>query len=275
MQDVDSAVALREQREEEFWDRRARQSQAGLDPHVYRVCEHDRFDRSMPWLPHMGVNRLVQDLLDSIGDVRGKRVLDLGTGNGFLAVLLAKLGADVVAVDISEAQLDIARQRAQLSDAKVDFRKTSADVLDFPDETFDVVVGAFILHHVHLIPTAKQVRRVMTRGARAAFIETTAFNPLLMFFRQRIIGRMGVPKHGSEDEHPLDKRQIAQLDEIFPGDVQVHCPLLVFARLAPAYIKPLRWSVTMAGCRTIDNLLGLVPGMKRWSYYVTVTMQKR
>jgi len=63
----------------------------------------------MPWLPFLGVPRLVDAVLQAVGDVSGKTVLDLGCGSGFLSVLMAKRGAArVIGIDVSEDQLEIA-----------------------------------------------------------------------------------------------------------------------------------------------------------------------
>ena len=60
---------------------------------------------------------------ENLHDLDGLRVLDLGTGSGVLAILASKLGAEsVVATDISERALRIARRNAELNGVKIDFR---------------------------------------------------------------------------------------------------------------------------------------------------------
>src|ERR1700735_4748987 len=50
-----------------------------------------------------------------LGSLRGKRVLDVGCGDGVNAVLLASLGAEVTGIDVSPKAIDLATQRAKLS----------------------------------------------------------------------------------------------------------------------------------------------------------------
>ncbi|MEM6276043.1 MAG: magnesium protoporphyrin IX methyltransferase [Pseudomonadota bacterium] len=50
-------------------------------------------------------------MIDALGDVRGKRILDAGCGTGAATEVLAIMGAEVVAVDISPSLIDIARDR--------------------------------------------------------------------------------------------------------------------------------------------------------------------
>jgi ubiquinone/menaquinone biosynthesis C-methylase UbiE len=68
------------------------------------------------------------------------RVLDVGTGAGFLAILLAKLGHKVTGVDMSGEMLHQAKQNALAAGCSVEFRKENAQALSFAGESFDAVV---------------------------------------------------------------------------------------------------------------------------------------
>jgi ubiquinone/menaquinone biosynthesis C-methylase UbiE len=75
-----------------------------------------------------------------LGDVRGKHVCVLGSGDNEVVFALAGMGAAVTSVDISEKQLEIAEQRAGVLGLDVSFLR--ADVVDLaviPDDAFDVV----------------------------------------------------------------------------------------------------------------------------------------
>ena len=69
------------------------------------------------------------------------RVLEVGTGPGFFAILLCELGYDVTAVDLTPAMLEEARKNAGLLADKIRFMEMNAEHLDFEDETFDVIVS--------------------------------------------------------------------------------------------------------------------------------------
>ena len=73
------------------------------------------------------------------------KVLDVGTGRGFLALLLAELGHEVTAVDISQSMLDEAEKEAGSRGLDVKFMKCDAENLPFHDETFDIVVNKYLL----------------------------------------------------------------------------------------------------------------------------------
>lgn len=68
------------------------------------------------------------------------RLLDVGTGPGFFAIILAELGYQVTAVDYTEAMLNQARKNAGPLASIIDFRRMDAEQLTFPDGAFDVIV---------------------------------------------------------------------------------------------------------------------------------------
>lgn len=73
-------------------------------------------------------------------DGRALRVLDVGTGPGFYAIILAARGYRVTAVDFSAQMLAEARRNAGALAERIDFRQMDAHALDFPDASFDVIV---------------------------------------------------------------------------------------------------------------------------------------
>lgn len=68
------------------------------------------------------------------------RILDIGTGPGFYAIILAKRGYQVTAVDFSEEMLDQARKNAGDLTRFIHFQQMDAQFLSFEDNTFDVIV---------------------------------------------------------------------------------------------------------------------------------------
>jgi SAM-dependent methyltransferase len=86
--------------------------------------------------------------LDLLGVQRGWRVADIGCGNGVLACEAALRGADVDAVDISPAMLELARIYTR--DRKARVRTQSAGLLSFAyaPGSYDLIVSEFTLHHL-------------------------------------------------------------------------------------------------------------------------------
>ena len=89
-----------------------------------------------------------------LGDVSGRRMLDLGTGTGRAALALARRGALVTGVDASEEMLSVARSRARDAGLAIDFTQGDAHALAFPDRAFDSTVCLRLLMHVPDWPKA-------------------------------------------------------------------------------------------------------------------------
>jgi 2-polyprenyl-6-hydroxyphenyl methylase/3-demethylubiquinone-9 3-methyltransferase len=83
-----------------------------------------------------------------IGCLSGLRILDIGCGGGILSEPLARLGANVVGADPSEANIEVARRHAGLIDLHIDYRAVTAEALADNNERFDVVLALEVVEHV-------------------------------------------------------------------------------------------------------------------------------
>ena len=68
-------------------------------------------------------------------------ILDVGTGTGFFAILLAEIGHRVEGIDLTPAMLEEARTLAKQRNLDITFREMDAQNLAYPDGTFDVVIS--------------------------------------------------------------------------------------------------------------------------------------
>lgn len=100
------------------------------------------------------------------GDPEGLAVLDAGCGPGLYAEELLRRGAVVSAIDASEEQLRLAR--ARLPESTDIHRAVLGEPLPFPDEAFDLVICALVIHHVRDRAAAfREFYRVLRPGGRA------------------------------------------------------------------------------------------------------------
>lgn len=97
-----------------------------------------------------------------VGDWRGKSVLDLGCGGGFMAEALKERGATVTGVDLSEAAIGAARQHAKLNGLQIDYCVGGGESLPFADGIFDIAICVDVLEHVEdLNRVLSEIRRVL------------------------------------------------------------------------------------------------------------------
>ncbi len=260
--------------ESQFWNGKS-SVPSEYDPAVYRVAATDRYDRSVPWLPYQGFPQYVQCMLDHLGAIEGKRVLDLGSGTGFVASLLAANGAHVDAIDISEASLDIARWRAEVSGVadRIRFHNMAAETLTFEDQSFDSVCGAFVLHHLDLSIGVPELRRVLRPGGTGAFIETCGGSGLLMAARRCLPGRLGIEKASSDDEVPLGPAARAALRGEFGDTVRFDFPSTLLFRML-SYIPPFHMRPAQGFLAAVDASIHLIPALRSQSYYGVVALRR-
>lgn len=81
----------------------------------------------------------------------GETVMDVGCGTGTFAIIArqrADPSAKIYATDASPEMIEQARQKAAQAGVTVDFRVEPVEALNFPDDSFDVVMSNFMLHHL-------------------------------------------------------------------------------------------------------------------------------
>lgn len=101
--------------------------------------------------------------LQLLGDVEGKRILDVGCGGGQNTLVLAKWGARLVALDPSRVQLAYARQTCQEQQERISFiRGRAKELTTFRKETFDIVFSSLSLDFVENVGEFfRQAHRVL------------------------------------------------------------------------------------------------------------------
>lgn len=139
-------------------------------------------------------------VLDLLGDVGGRRILDAGCGSGPLAGELVARGADVSGFDGSPAMIELARGR--LGGAVPLIVHDLADPLPYEDESFDDVVASLVLHYLQdwEAPLA-EIRRVLRPGGR---LVASVNHPFVRPFNEPTEDYFAIREYGEEVE--LDGR---------------------------------------------------------------------
>ncbi len=138
-------------------------------------------------------------ILQHLGDVAGKYLLDLGCGAGENSVYFAGRGARCVAADYSPGMVEVALKLAAANGVAVEGCTVNAMAIAFPDNTFDIVYASNLLHHLpDPILALREMHRVLKPGGKLCFWDPLRHNPVINVYRRL------ATEVRTEDEMPLD-----------------------------------------------------------------------
>jgi SAM-dependent methyltransferase len=112
----------------------------------------------------------------AFGIIPRGRVLDAPCGGGRVTLMLAGLGYKMTAADLSDAMLEITREKVAASSLKIPVEKQDLEHLSYPDLHFDAIISFRLFHH---FPNAEIRQRVVTELCRVAkdFVALSYFSP--------------------------------------------------------------------------------------------------
>jgi demethylmenaquinone methyltransferase / 2-methoxy-6-polyprenyl-1,4-benzoquinol methylase len=195
-------------------------------------------------LQSFGLHRAWKRRLVRMAGVKpGDRALDVCCGTGDIAFALAKAGAQVDAVDFSEAMLSVARQRrphSKLSTPK--FQQGDAQRLDFPENLFDVVTVGYGLRNLGSWETGlREMHRVAKPSGRLLVLdfgkpERATWRSFYFAYLRRVVPVFG---------------------RLFCGDSATHAYILESLQHYPAQ-RGVAEAMSRLGCREVCvvNLIG-------------------
>lgn len=120
---------------------------------------------------HYGPFSPDEDELRLVGNVRGKKILELGCGGGQCSIAFAKRGAKCTGIDISKKQLEYAEALAKKEKVKVKFIRGDIQTLrGIKSKSYDVVFSAFAFQYIpNLTKCFKEVYRVLKKNGLFVF----------------------------------------------------------------------------------------------------------
>lgn len=148
-------------------------------------------------------------IMSNVGDLKNRKMLDIGCGAGESSVYFALKGADCIAGDWSEKMVETAIKLAESYGVSLKGRVIDAMNLEFEDNTFDVVYAANLLHHVDYTRSLKEIHRVLKPGGMACVWDPLRHNPIINIYRSI------ATEVRSEDESPLDIKIIDYVQSLF------------------------------------------------------------
>jgi ubiquinone/menaquinone biosynthesis C-methylase UbiE len=228
-------------------------------------------------------NRFV---LKHLGDVSGKYLLDLGCGAGENSVYFSKLGARCVASDYSPGMVEVALKLAEKNNVRVEGQVINAMAIDYPDNTFDIVYAANLLHHIpDPSVTIREMHRVLKPGGKMCFWDPLRHNPVINVYRKMAM------EVRTEDEMPLHinlvkevQRQFSstKFDTFWIATLWIFLQFYLIEKVNPnkeRYWKKIileqdRLRPMYRRLESIDRLLKRIPGMRRLAWNLAVVATK-
>ncbi len=137
----------------------------------------------------------------------------------------------------------------------------------FPDGTFEMVCGTSILHHLDLNACINEIKRVLTPGGQAIFIEPLGHNPLVNLFRWL------TPSMRSKDEHPLKQTDLDFLMKQFSEFHDTYYYLVSFLLLPIAGVPILKYAMRIVEAAE-RGLMNKLPFLRKYAWQVLLVLQK-
>ena len=146
-----------------------------------------------------------------LGDVKGKTLLDVGTGLGESAIYFSRLGAQVSAVDISPKMVELCLKNAQRCGVTLSAKVSTAEDLGMAENTFDIVYAANLLHHVQdREQFLRNVYKILKPGGTFVAWDPLKYNPAINVYRRK------ATEVRTPDERPLGIGDLRQVKAFFP-----------------------------------------------------------
>ncbi|MDQ3008763.1 MAG: class I SAM-dependent methyltransferase [bacterium] len=113
------------------------------------------------------------------------KILEIGAGTGEYTQHLAQLfpKAQITAIDISPKILEVAKAKCKKY-RNIRYQTASVYELPYADQEFDFVCGFYILHHLNLEVSLREVHRVLKKDAEALFYEPNILNPVVFAIKE-------------------------------------------------------------------------------------------
>lgn len=168
--------------------------------------------------------RQQKKILDFINIKPDEIVLDVGCGTGKLAIEASRsqsAAGKITGIDPSGNMIALAKQKAQEAGVEVDFRLGVMENMEFPDNTFDLIVSTLQVHHLPddlKITGIKEVYRVLKPGGRFVIVD---IEPKIFSLPALLHGHAGAHDRPTIISQYTGYMESASFQDIQSGDTEV------------------------------------------------------
>jgi len=200
---------------------------------------------------------------------KGAKVIEYGCGTGSYAFKLAQNGAELVTgIDISPIAIEKAKGVAveRGVEQNTSFEVMNAESLEFAPNSYDLICGSGILHHLDLNLAMDSIVKVLQVDGKAIFLEPLGHNVLINLYRRL------TPSIRSEDEHPLLDKDLAFFKQHFQ---QVNIRYFYLTSLGASFIagKP-GFNFVLKSLELLDSILLKLPIVKKQAWMVLIELSQ-
>ncbi len=154
-----------------------------LELQKFSDLAHRWWDPDSEFKPLHEINPLRLEWINAKAAIAGKTILDVGCGGGILAESMAKKGAKVTGIDLSDKALQVARLHSLESGTKLDYEKVAVEELaSRVPGTFDIVTCMEMLEHVPSPASIVQACATLVKPGGHVFFSTLNRNPKAYLF---------------------------------------------------------------------------------------------
>ena len=230
--------------------------------HDYRFADDDNIRSNIK--KYYVINKIALEKYYDIisANCKDKKLLEYGCGTGDNIEIFQKLNVHLTGIDISEEGINRANIKSNSKKIDADFFVMDAENTDFQDNSFDLIVGRGIIHHLNLKNIYSETARILNTNGHAVFMEPLGHNPIINLYRKL------TPNIRTPDEHPLMKRDLKLLKDYF------HNVNLEYFSLLTLLTVPFRnlfiFKPLFRILYIIDKLILKVPFIRDWAWIVVV-----
>ena len=175
-----------------------------LEIQKFSELAHRWWDPTSEFRPLHEINPLRLEWINAKVPLAGKRVIDIGCGGGILAESMARKGADVTGIDLSDKALKVADLHSLESGAKVRYKLIAAEAMaEAEPGQYDVVTCMEMLEHVPDPAAIVQACATLVKPGGHVFLSTLNRNPKAYLFA--ILGAEYILRLLPKGTHDYDK----------------------------------------------------------------------
>jgi len=171
----------------------------------FKVSNAKDYKQLFSDIPHL------RPITNFFGEIKNKKILDLGCGDGWASLYFARSGSEVYSVDVSAKLISIVKKYSETNDL---FRLIhpiimQAEKLSFKNNSFDFVFVNAALHHFDIEKAIREIKRVLKPKGKGVLIEDLKYHFILRLYR------FFTPSKHTKYEKPLTIEDIKKINSTF------------------------------------------------------------